>query len=248
MQGFLLALQFFTVLPIQKQIDLHVHNATAMYSLLPIIGLFIGILDALYIVAMGHTTFSPVFVAIFFILLHAFYTGGLHIDGWVDMSDAFFSYRDVARRVEILDDPRVGAFGAMSLVALVLAQFAIIYELVLANHYMMLVVVPVLARIGAVYCFAYIPLAKETGIAAFFRTLVNKRVLTITTCVIFGITIIATALYELIFVAMICVFLVITILYKRFCLKNFGGVSGDLVGAYITGSEVLLWLAVLLCL
>lgn len=247
-QGFLLALQFFTIVPIHRQFDLHTKNATVMYACLPIIGLCIGMLDVLYLQVMSETSFSALFIAICFIVLHATYTGGLHMDGFVDMGDAFFSYRDRDKRLAILDDPRVGAFGAMSLVAIVLLQLAIVYELVQKEQWIALMTVPLFARVGAVYCFSYMPLAKETGIAAYFRGIVAKRALTIAVSFIAGGAIIALALLQLTLLAVPAVLVVVTALYKRFCVRNFGGISGDLIGAYITAMEVLLWFVVLLCI
>lgn len=248
MQGFLLALQFFTIVPIQQQFDLHTKNATIMYSCLPLIGLLIGLLDVAYLQAMSYTSFSPLFITIIFIFIHAVYTGGLHMDGFVDMSDAFFSYRDRQKRLEILDDPRVGAFGAMGLVAIVLLQLAVVYELILQQQWLMLIAVPVLARIGAAYCFMYMPLAKEKGIAAFFRKLVKKRALTI---VLIAFTIASSAFLAAQHITLLVVplvFFTATMLYRQFCIRNFGGISGDLIGAYITAMEVLLWFSVLLCI
>ncbi|MEE1132963.1 MAG: adenosylcobinamide-GDP ribazoletransferase [Caryophanon sp.] len=247
MQGFLLALQFFTIVPITRQFDLHTKNATMMYSCLPIIGLLIGLMDVAFLQLMTYTEFSALFVAIFFILLHATYTGGLHMDGFVDMGDAFFSYRDMEKRVAILDDPRVGAFGAMSLVAIVLMQLAIIHELVIGGQWLAIIIVPMLVRIGALYCFAAIPLAKETGIAAFFRKVVDVRKLAIHVGILTLITVVLLTLWQPILLVVPAVLLVATWVYRLFCVRNFGGVSGDLIGAYITSMEVLLWFVVLLC-
>lgn len=248
MQGFLLALQFFTILPITRQFDLHTKNATTMYACLPIIGLVIGILDVVYLQLMSETQFSALFVAVTFLLLHAAYTGGLHMDGFVDTGDAFFSYRDREKRLAILDDPRVGAFGAMSLVAIVLLQLAVVYELILQEQWLALVTVPIFARIGAVYCFTYMPLAKETGIAAYFRNIVAKRPLVIIVTIIACMTTAALLVLNGTLLAVPIVLIVVTALYRQFCIRNFGGISGDLIGAYITAMEVLLWFVVLLCI
>ena len=50
------------------------------------------------------------------------------MDGFIDLSDAFFSYKDRAKRLEILDDPRVGAFGVMAVVFLVVGKIIIVAE------------------------------------------------------------------------------------------------------------------------
>ena len=96
-------------------------SATIMYSAIPLIGLGMGGLLAGFL-ALNDTYFelSPLFTAILLVVLHFIMTGGLHMDGVVDTGDAFFSYRDRKKRLEIVDDPRICAFGAITLVLFVL--------------------------------------------------------------------------------------------------------------------------------
>ena len=49
----------------------------------------------------------------------------------MDASDAFFSYRDRERRLEIMKDPRIGAFGVLRCLVLLSARFLFIYEIIL---------------------------------------------------------------------------------------------------------------------
>ena len=79
---------------------------------------------------IGHA-FSPLAVAFVVWLSLIILTGGLHLDGWMDASDAFFSYRDKQRRLEIMKDPRIGAFGVLSVIVLLSARFLFIYEIIL---------------------------------------------------------------------------------------------------------------------
>ena len=51
-------------------------------------------------------------------------TGFLHLDGYMDVSDAVKSYRSLQRRREILKDSHVGSFAVIGIVLLILGQFA----------------------------------------------------------------------------------------------------------------------------
>ena len=51
-------------------------------------------------------------------------TGFLHLDGFMDVTDAVKSWRDLERRRQILKDSRVGSFAVIGIVLLVAAQFA----------------------------------------------------------------------------------------------------------------------------
>jgi adenosylcobinamide-GDP ribazoletransferase len=51
-------------------------------------------------------------------------TGGLHLDGWSDCADAFLVPVSRERRLEIMSDPHVGAFGVMWTVLLLLLKYS----------------------------------------------------------------------------------------------------------------------------
>ena len=52
-----------------------------------------------------------------------FATGFLHLDGFMDVTDALRSYRSLERRREILKDSHVGSFAVIGIVILLLSQF-----------------------------------------------------------------------------------------------------------------------------
>lgn len=52
-------------------------------------------------------------------------TGFIHLDGFMDCSDAVLSRRDRARRIEILKDPHVGSFAVICLVLLALTGYSV---------------------------------------------------------------------------------------------------------------------------
>lgn len=55
-------------------------------------------------------------------------TGCIHLDGFMDVSDAVGSCRSLERRREILKDSHVGSFAVIGLVLVVLCQFACFSE------------------------------------------------------------------------------------------------------------------------
>ena len=101
-----------------------------MFACLPWIGALMGTTVAAVLYSlMQWTASSEVMLAFTVIGLFALWTGGLHLDGFIDMGDAYFSYRDREKRLEILDDPRVGAFGVLAVVFLLMGKFVILHEL-----------------------------------------------------------------------------------------------------------------------
>jgi len=52
-------------------------------------------------------------------------TGLIHLDGFMDVTDAVKSCRDLSRRREILKDSHVGSFAVIHVALLMLSQFAL---------------------------------------------------------------------------------------------------------------------------
>lgn len=248
--GLVLALQFFTALPIRKAFEMNARSATIMYGAIPLIGLGIGAFQAIFL-TINNTYFglSPLFTAILMVILHFIATGGLHMDGVVDTGDAYFSYRDKKKRLEILDDPRIGAFGAMTLLLFVLLKVGVLYELLLRELPLLYVIfIPFIARQAVLLVFMTTTTSKETGIASYFKKTVNERTLLWIT-IFYLLIILATAivLQNGTLLVLCGALLVFTTVYRSWAKRNFGGISGDLLGAIFEWAELVLWF-VLLCI
>lgn len=248
--GLVLSLQFFTALPIRKAFEMNAKSATIMYGAIPLIGLGIGALQAIFLTVNDtYFSLSPLFTAILMVVIHFLATGGLHMDGVVDTGDAYFSYRDQKKRLEILDDPRIGAFGAMTLVLFVILKIGILYELLLRGvPFLYIILVPFISRQAVILVFITTNPSKETGIASYFKKTVNEQTLlwmTITYFII--ILVLAITLQNWILLILCGVLLVFTGVYRSWAKRNFGGISGDLLGAIFEWAELVLWF-VLLCI
>ena len=254
MKGILLALQFFTAVPIRKELPLGRKEVTCMYMALPLIGAAIGL--AMYgvsLLALNVVGISPLLASIFIVLTGIILTGGLHLDGWADTGDAFFSYRDHEKRMEILDDPRLGAFGTMALVLLLIVKIALVNELLQngAGNAVYFMAIPLLARATMNLYFTTVKLAKDKGIAHFFKEKMESTVVNATSVIsASGVLVIVGVVLNSVIIPSV-LFIVLAgglVLYRRWSLKHFGGVTGDLSGAFIEGMEALLWLTIILLL
>ena len=74
-------------------------------------------------------------------------TGFLHLDGYMDVTDAVKSCRNLERRREILKDSHVGSFAVINVVLLVLAQFA--FAASAEGDWRILLFIPVVSRCGS---------------------------------------------------------------------------------------------------
>ena len=95
-----------------------------MLLFLPIVGLEIGIIWA-GLAWLCHWLEVPKLISALVLSAWPWMgTGFLHLDGYMDVTDAVKSYRSLQRRREILKDSHVGSFAVIGIVLLILAQFA----------------------------------------------------------------------------------------------------------------------------
>lgn len=254
MNGVLLAVQFFTVFPIKKELPLGRKEVTSMFIALPFVGAVIGaIMYAVSVLMLDVLGSGPLLTAVFIVLTGIILTGGLHLDGWADTADAFFSYQDREKRLKILEDPRLGAFGTMALVLLIIVKIALFHEILEQDlgHIALFITLPFLARVGMNSYFATTNSAKNEGLAYFFKTKLRSNFLILWTVSSAAVILIAlgfilgTITLPLILFAVIVIAIVI---FRVWSLKHFGGTSGDLLGTFIEGTEALLWMTVLVLL
>ncbi len=249
--GLLLSFQFFTSLPIRRQLPINQKTVTSMYMMMPLLGVLMGCsVSLLYTLNIHFVDVSNVLLAILVVVAGIVMTGGLHLDGWIDMGDAFFSYQNKEKRLEILEDPRVGAFGAISLVVLLLLKIGFIYEFLNRDSEDVLfyfLSIPFISRLALLIYFVATHTVKEKGLAAYFKSQVNHRTIWIALILYaFLYSILTYFFIGLNGIILIGCMLLFVFLYRKWTINNFGGMTGDLVGALYEGTEVFLWGIILL--
>ena len=122
------ALSFLTSLPIPISTEVSPEDFGRAGGWFPVVGLLIGGLLAL--VSWGSSqVFAPLVSGVLVTAAWALLTGGLHLDGLADSCDGLFAEAHVERRLEIMKDPRLGAFGAIGLVLTLMLKTALAADL-----------------------------------------------------------------------------------------------------------------------
>ena len=120
-----------------------------MLLFLPIVGLEMG---ALWAGLAWLCTFLqlPVLVRGLVLAIYPYLVAGfIHLDGYMDVTDAVKSCRSLERRREILKDSHVGAFAVIGIVLLMLAQFAFLASVPESADWRILLFVPAVSRCGS---------------------------------------------------------------------------------------------------
>ena len=117
-----------------------------MLLFLPIVGLEIGAIWAGLAWLCRLLNLPSMITALVLSAYPYIVTGFLHLDGYMDVTDAVKSWRDPERRREILKDSHVGSFAVIGIVLLMLAQFAFFASAPADANFLILIVVPAVSR------------------------------------------------------------------------------------------------------
>jgi adenosylcobinamide-GDP ribazoletransferase len=134
LRHYLLAVQFFTRIPITGRLAAWVGYSPAMLRAsaahFPGIGWLAALLStAVYAAlhwALAPNPLGPAVGAVFCTIATVLMTGGFHEDGLADVADGLGGSYDRERALDIMKDSRIGAFGAMALVLALLAKLSLL--------------------------------------------------------------------------------------------------------------------------
>lgn len=117
-----------------------------MLLFLPIVGLEIGLIWA-GIAWLCRFLQLPALVTGLILCAYPYIvTGFIHLDGYMDVTDAVKSWRSLERRREILKDSHVGSFAVIGIVLLLIAQFALFASAPETANDLVLIFVPAVSR------------------------------------------------------------------------------------------------------
>ncbi|MCM3566959.1 adenosylcobinamide-GDP ribazoletransferase [Neobacillus mesonae] len=240
-RGFLIGLQFFTAIPISKQFPMDQDHLKRTIQAFPLLGLFQGVIySCLLYSLLEYTPFSYLAAAFLVWLVTIVLTGGIHLDGWMDASDAYFSYQDQDKRLEIMKDPRTGAFGVISIIVLLSCRFLFIYEMtvnVQPLFFVLIAVIPFLSKSVMGVILLTVKSAKQEGLGFMFQKAADLKALWIYPVYWLAMVLLFPISWILFAAASVSFFLI-----RRKVVKWFGGMTGDVLGATVEGTELILWM------
>ncbi|MFM1978892.1 MAG: hypothetical protein RLZ68_157 [Pseudomonadota bacterium] len=131
---YLLVIQFFTRLPVTGALAVWVGFSPAMLRAsaahFPGVGWLVGGLVAGFTWGLLHllpaSPFAPLVAAVLGTVLGVLITGAFHEDGLADVADGLGGTQNRARALEIMKDSRVGAFGAIAMVLVLMTKVALL--------------------------------------------------------------------------------------------------------------------------
>jgi len=229
-QELALAFSFLTVLPM-PMVEYQAGLLGRAGRWFPLVGLVIGgLLTAAH--SLLSQLFPPLLTAGLIIALWAALTGALHLDGLADCCDGLLAATSQERRLEIMRDPRTGAFAVVGLVLFLLLKVTTLAALPTALPALLLG--PTWAR-WLLLWVARQPAARSGGLGADFaagltsRTLLGALILPLLLCLVFP---------TIQMVAAITILFGVTWGVISMAGARLGGVTGDVYGLVVELSEL----------
>jgi adenosylcobinamide-GDP ribazoletransferase len=156
------SVQYFTRIPMPQWVGHGGAQLTGTTRYLPAVGIAVGALAAA-VFWLGSLVFPVVVAAILSTIATVALTGALHEDGLADTMDGLGGGTTRERALEIMKDPRIGAFGALGLMLMLGLKIAALSTLPAAWIVMTLIAGHALSRWCAVLMLRRLPYARTDG-------------------------------------------------------------------------------------
>lgn len=230
------AFQFLTIFPALIKRMFTPQEMARAVGWFPLVGVVLGAL--LYAVHYFAQMAFPVSIsAALTLIAWVLFTRAFHLDGFMDTCDGLFGGWTPERRLEIMKDSRVGAFGvAGGVLALLLKYIALASSL---NVLSALMTSAVLARWGMTLAIFAFPYAREHGLGREMKDNVGWTQIVLATCIALIVAWFTSGIMGLIAFTLAG----LTVWFgARYILQLIPGLTGDSYGALCEGVELVVLL------
>lgn len=194
----------------------------------PLVGLAVGLIAVVVAWVMQSLGVVSPITALFVVLASVVVTGAMHEDGLADCADGFWGGWDMAFRLKIMKDSRIGTYGVIALVMSLFLRWYVITQMIEKGVLLGAVLTAaVMSRGAMVWVMHRMPHARRDGLAQ--KTGKPARG---TTYVALGFAAIAAVFAPevstlwLIVIAVLC-----TLGVSAVARRKIGGQTGDVLGA-----------------
>jgi adenosylcobinamide-GDP ribazoletransferase len=255
MKRILLALQFLSIIPVRVNGEITEKDISGVSAYFPLAGALQG-----FVLLITGLLFARIFpidlTAGFLVAVMIVYNGAFHLDGLADTFDALAvkasgdRLNDRVKRLEVMKDSATGAIGVVAVIMVILLKFLLLKNLlsfsVPLTAFLILFLMPVFSRWIMVPAMYHGSSARKEGLG---KTFIEGA----STGSLFASTAIVTSFFGLIFLAHLAgiyglksglIFCLLPAGYlfaaaaAGICLRIFGGLTGDTLGALSELSEI----------
>ena len=241
-RSFVIAFSMYSALPM-PQVEWDRRGMRYALCWFPFVGAAVGLALWGWYALSEVLLFGRLLTAAGFTLLPLLVTGGIHMDGFCDAADALASRQSPEKKLEIMKDPRAGAFGVMAAAGYLLLTCGLWDSFLLwweDRAFAALCLGFVLSRALSGLAVATFPLAKNSGLVHTFATAADKK----TVAVLDGLLALGAAV-GMVYLAPIPALAglfgaALALLKYSLACKSVGGTTGDLAGYFLELCELAL--------
>lgn len=241
---FLIAVQFLTRLPVSEGLPASEKTLGQATKFFPLVGVIVGGGAALAFLLLQHLLphSASVLCAIIFT---AFITNGFHEDGLADTFDGFGGGWTKEQALEIMRDSRLGTYGTLALVFLILGKYSFLSTLTPGQVWRWLIVAHTASRWTVLPLCAWLPYARAEGQGKLVARQIGKIEVFIGS-VTLSITVLLLSWQAAL--ATLFVTGLVTLLSGAYFRARLSGITGDCLGAANQLTEVALYLTAVILL
>lgn len=241
MQSLIIAFAMYSKIPMPRA-DWNDKNMRYAFCWFPFIGLVIGLAEYILFVILTRCQAGDVFRGVCLMAMPLLITGGIHLDGFMDTTDARSSYGDREKKLTILKDSHVGAFAVIGCGMYLLLSAGAWSEMDEKGMRVMLLAF-VLERALSGLAAVNFKGARKDGMLTAFREPARKKSVTVILFLEAAVSIVGMC-YFCLPLGLLCSFgaLLTFVFYYRMAMKEFGGTTGDLAGWFLQMCELIMLL------
>ena len=238
-RSLLIAFSTYSRIPV-PQVEWNEENRRWSMCFFPLVGLVIGLLLWGWLALCGSLKIGPFLRGAVSAMIPLLLTGGIHMDGYMDTTDAIASWQSQEKRLEILKDSHTGAFAVMGCAGYLLLSAALYSEADPAAG-LRLAGVFVLSRALSAFALVRMRNARNRGMLDDISRVAEKRLVTLSGGV-YALLCLVLWLATGVRTALLCVLAAVLcyLYYQHMSYKQFGGVTGDLAGWFLQVTELVL--------
>jgi adenosylcobinamide-GDP ribazoletransferase len=157
------ALRFMTIVPVpSSDIPMAPDWLSRCVKYFPAVGIGVGLVSAGVLLLAGGI-WGPVVASLLAVATSIIITGGLHEDGLADTADGLGGGSSAERRLAIMKDSRIGAYGALALLFGIALRVTTLAEMPLWTGAVALIAAHATARLTPAFVMNALPYAGDTA-------------------------------------------------------------------------------------
>ena len=220
------------------QVEWKEENRRYALGFFPLIGVFIGGLLLLWRIVCDRLGCGQLLFAASAVVIPVLITGGIHLDGFCDVTDARASWGDKKKRLEIMSDPHIGSFAAIRLFLCLIVQTALFSEVtglrtaaVIGSGY-------VLSRaLSGLSAVTFRSAKSEGSLQSFVKPAHRRTVIGVVGFFITASAVFSVAVFPAAGIASASAAFAVLIYHRYAAYRDFGGITGDLCGWFLIVCE-----------